>query len=213
MSNKNTDDYVTLWRMKANDELHLFISGGATIDWGDGSTSTAEGDDTVKNTYFYAGDYEVRISNTLTGCLIVPSPSFSITDNLIDVKQWGSAKWHQLYRMFGNCHNMTMSTTDAPDLTHAINISHMFKNCTKFNSPLNHWQVRHISLMHNTFDGATSFNQDLSNWQHCGHNDNGVFNGVIRVTDSMFGRDKDLDYYLEQFEAKKDRDNMLDALK
>lgn len=50
------------------------------------------------------------------------------------------------------------------NLAAANNINGMFQSNTAFNQPLNKWNTSNITLMPATFRGATAFNQDLSMW-------------------------------------------------
>ena len=40
----------------------------------------------------------------------------------------------------------------------------MFDGATKFNQPLNNWDVSNVYNMGNMFYGAISFDQNISNW-------------------------------------------------
>ena len=97
--------------------------------------------------------------------------TFSIgnsTDNqrLIDVIQWGNAKWSSMQNMFNQCINLTISATDLPDLSQATSTASMFKGCLLLDGPLNisSWNTANITDMKNMFENTAVFNQDISSW-------------------------------------------------
>ncbi|MDN3706356.1 BspA family leucine-rich repeat surface protein [Myroides ceti] len=97
--------------------------------------------------------------------------TFSIgnsTDNqrLIDVIQWGNAKWSSMQNMFNQCINLTISATDMPDLSQATSTASMFKGCLLLDGPLNisSWNTANITDMKNMFENTAVFNQDISSW-------------------------------------------------
>ncbi len=83
---------------------------------------------------------------------------------LIDIAQWGDVVWENLEEAFYGCSDLTMSATDAPNLSQVTDLSHMFYGCTSFNGYLTNWNTWHITNMDGMFQGATNFNGDISNW-------------------------------------------------
>lgn len=70
---------------------------------------------------------------------------------------------------FRSCLHLTMSATDAPDLSHVTNMGAMFYNCSSLdtNTAMNTWDTSNVIFMNSMFqcDGVDSvFNQDISNW-------------------------------------------------
>ncbi len=65
---------------------------------------------------------------------------------------------------FGAVAQLEINATDAPNLSNATDLSGMFANANKVNSPLNHWDVSTIENMRSMFSYALAFNQSLASW-------------------------------------------------
>src|SRR5690606_20186014 len=50
------------------------------------------------------------------------------------------------------------------DVSNVTDMSNMFLVCNIFNQPLDNWDVSNVTKMNFMFTGATSFNQNLSDW-------------------------------------------------
>ena len=70
----------------------------------------------------------------------------------------------QYERCLLGCSNLEINATDAPNLSNATDLSGMFANANKVNSPLNHWDVSTIENMRSMFSYALAFNQSLASW-------------------------------------------------
>lgn len=160
--------FITRWRIGERDDiltLSLPVEGTFIIDWGDGSVVHYGGCyEPPEHVYLKSGDYIVRVSDTADWLLFNTFYSLNMSRKLIDVKQWGTTKWETMRYMFKCATNMTMSATDAPDLSRVRDMSYMFTHCNKFNSNIDHWDVSNITDMSSMFLMAKIFNQPLSNW-------------------------------------------------
>ncbi|MFO0417114.1 MAG: BspA family leucine-rich repeat surface protein, partial [Pseudomonadota bacterium] len=58
---------------------------------------------------------------------------------------------------FYGCSNMTVSASDAPDMTGTTSMANAFRDCTDFNSDIGHWDVSQVQSFRSTFRNATSF--------------------------------------------------------
>lgn len=144
--------------------MSVAFSGGDNafdIDWGDGCKERVSGA-VISHDYVKAGDYTIKISDEIKA--FSTGYATMTASNLIDVMQWGTAWWDDLTSAFHSCSNMTMSATDAPNLSSANDLSFMFYKCTKFNTDINHWEVGGIKKMRSMFNQASSFNQPLDKW-------------------------------------------------
>ncbi|WP_162304465.1 BspA family leucine-rich repeat surface protein [Maribellus luteus] len=87
-------------------------------------------------------------------------------ENLIDVEQWGTAKWTNMENAFWGCKNLNISATDVPDFRNVYKMGWMFSNCTALNGPsnINDWYVGSVRDMWALFYCAELFNQNIGNW-------------------------------------------------
>ncbi|KAF3978686.1 MAG: BspA family leucine-rich repeat surface protein, partial [Methylococcales symbiont of Iophon sp. n. MRB-2018] len=160
----NTDDFITVWRIPADDLELRFPSLGRnvyTIDWGDGTIEEVT-DSNPTHTYGAAGDYTVTATNTIT--------RFYLNNNaenrakLTDIQQWGTANWPNMDAAFSGASNMTMSATDSPNLAGLTNMVSMFRDASAFNGNIGNWNVASVTNMGTMFLGASAFNQNIGNW-------------------------------------------------
>jgi surface protein len=174
-------DFVTLWKLpEGQDKLEMALgtSGEVPYKW---ETVPAEQNGAgifpkvygvVRITDLPAGK-TIRISMapqnlkrffTLSPC----NPKIDIVDkeNLIDMEQWGTAKWNNMRFAFSGCKNLNISATDFPDLFSVRNMGYMFNFCNALTGPTNisDWFVGYVKNMDAMFCFATKFNQDISGW-------------------------------------------------
>ena len=187
----STGDFVTTWRVVAGDlEITIPTTGTGynyTVDWGDTTPATDHSDTDATHTYTAAADYEVRIIGDF------PRIYFNNAgdkDKIIDIKQWGDQQWTSMERSFNGATNMTVTATDAPDLSNVTDMRFMFDGVTAFNQPVNHWDVSNIVRMRFMFRGATAFNQDLGGWNVSSvANMQGTFDGATAFNQDIGGWD------------------------
>lgn len=159
------EPFITTWEVD-NDDLIInapifndFNNNNYTIDFGDGTILTNQLSP-ASHTYTNPGIYTITISGDYFQIEI----SDYDKSQLLTVEQWGDAQWTTMQRAFENCYYLTITATDAPDLSQATNMSYMFKNCSSMNQSINDWDVSNITHMNELFCYATSFNQPLNNW-------------------------------------------------
>lgn len=224
----NNTDFVTVWRMAAGDSFNpalaaTWLGGELIVDYGDGCIDKIKDKrDAGYHKYTEDGDYELRLSSNLTS--FFPSEftysAKTYVRQLIDIKQWGVAQWGRgvggrMEHMFFQCSRMTMSATDAPDLSRVTDTSGMFAYCHKLNSPINHWNVDNIANASGMLMKTPAFDQDMSNWVQLSNKPN----KINKSTDfnnfgyQIFGSEKTIDEYMENYHAKRDRDDMMSILK
>lgn len=164
--------FVMVWETEApNVEITIPIFNGNTfdftIDWGDG---TIENNQTTEpsHTYADAGSYEVSISGTFPNLDFF---GFFITDESIavdlfpllkEIKSWGSIEWERLTGALAGASSLSLTATDAPDLTEVTSLSNMFV-FSGINQNINHWDVSKVEDFSSMFLN-TAFNQPLNNW-------------------------------------------------
>ena len=135
------------------------------VDWGDGNDDdiTAYDDAAVTHTYASADTYEVSITGTISGWRFANGGDKT---KIYDISSWGPLNLGNSTQYFYGCSNLTVSATDALDLTGTTNLSHLFNGCTSLTTVggMDSWDVSNVTNLHQFVSGATSFNQDLNSW-------------------------------------------------
>ena len=135
------------------------------VDWNDDGIFDEFGlTGNVTHDFGIAGTYTIRIQGAF--------PSIYFNDGgdkqkILEVNQWGTIAWATFYEAFSGCSNLQFNTylpLDAPDLSNVQSMRYALRNCTVFNTPLNHWDMSNIVNMSDMFAESPSFNQDISSW-------------------------------------------------
>lgn len=158
--------FITTWQVTASGltitiPINVNTPGyNYTVDWGDGTIITGH-TGVCSHTYAEAGVYTVSITGDFPRIHFNNGPERL---KLLSIEQWGAIQWTTMWNAFYGCENMLLNATDAPDLSQAISLSGMFRNCESFNSPIDHWDVSSINNMQSMFEGCKVFNQNLNSW-------------------------------------------------
>lgn len=164
------EPFIMEWRPTNSNTLTIPTRGGDditdydfTIDWGDGTVEEISGDDPDPTHTFGAGSYEVKITGTF------PAIHFGSANNesklsIKEIKQWGDIEWETFEGAFYGATDLTISATDAPDLTKVTSFRNAFRECQNLNSDLNHWDVSTVENFTAMFATAIRFNGDISEW-------------------------------------------------
>ncbi len=160
--------YVTT---SANDnvDIPLTQSDNATVDWGDGTTTTTP--TAPSHVYANAGTYDVCVTGTVTGygdgepsssCCAEVGITSPGSVYLTSVNSWGNLDPTSLLGAFMGA----TSLTSVPDTLPAsvTDISYMFDGDTSFNQSIDAWNTSNVTLMIAVFNGATTFDQPLNDW-------------------------------------------------
>ena len=166
------NEFITVWAPSSG-EIVIPTNGLFTYDYnltwsilgsqtplGSGNNRTGQttiigvGTDTI----------EVKITGTFPVFFMNNGGGGTNPDELIDVKQWGDNQWQSFDGSFYGCNNLTISATDKPELSQVINMAHMFKGASKFNTDIGDWDVNSVKNMEEMFEDATAFNQDIGDW-------------------------------------------------
>lgn len=182
------DAFVTTWQTRAPGEaITLPTRGGEeapdyafTIDWGDGTTETIEGDDPdPAHAYAEPGTHTVAITGTFPHLFLDASgaphghgpPGDANARKLLAVEQWGAIAWANMHAAFAGATRLAVTATDAPDLSRVTDARRMFAQARSFDQPIGHWDVSHVTTMRRMFEGAAAFNQPLGDWDVSGVTD------------------------------------------
>lgn len=178
-------DFVLVFDTSLGDltvEVPLNFTVNCTIDWGDSTSDAYTTATTATHTYASGGEYEVRVSGTLTGF------GDSVTrPELTKCLSFGTIGLTRLGRAFWRCANLTEVPAVLPvgvlnlsnafngatsfnqdigswDTSSAGNMASMFINASSFNQDIGGWDTSNVTLMPSMFNGASSFNQDIGSW-------------------------------------------------
>lgn len=142
------------------------ISGTGTynydIDWNNNGTWTNYTTANPSHNFGSAGQYTINIRGTFPK--INFNNSAADKDRLEEILQWGDIAWTDMTNSFYGCTNLTVSATDAPDLSGVTSLASMFRGCENLNSDFNHWDVSNITNMASIFRDCEVFNGDISDW-------------------------------------------------
>jgi len=149
------------------------VGSSFTVDWGDGNTTTETGG-TISHTYASG-----RATSTVSIGAESDSGAFgglrfnaggSATD-LLEIQQWGSIDFINLYKGFSGCSSMQITATDSPNLLlsgigSSTTLQEIFFNCTALtgNSYMSNWDVSNVVTFLYSFKNCTNFNVDISSW-------------------------------------------------
>ena len=141
-------------------------SPNVTIDWGDGTTSTATSNGFVTKTYATPGIKVVQVSGTMTRFSY--GTGASSTNNklkLVRCLSFGNLGIIALNSGFQNCANLIQCPANLPTTSNVANLADCFSGCAAFNDArVGSWNTATVTTMTSLFSGATVFNQDIGSW-------------------------------------------------
>ena len=171
--------FVTTWRTTSPNKSITIQVGGSTgaytVDWGDGTVTSAAGD--ASHAYADPGEHQVVISGNFTGIHLTDAYN---AQKLQSIDQWGDIQWKSMNSAFWGATNMVYRATDAPDLSGVTDMSQMFAFAVSFNGGISEWDVSGVTDMSEMFRDARSFNGDISEWD---------VSGVTDMSQMFFGTD------------------------
>ena len=141
----------------------------ALVDWGDGNDNTLTTWNVDRsNTYTTAGTYDITISGEFDGFNFFDESTSRLL--IREIKQWGIVRFLTGGSCFINCSNLTISATDAPDLTNVTSMFGFFNGCSSLTTipGSSLWSFPSVTNMQALFKDATNFNADISAWDVSG---------------------------------------------
>ncbi|UII31098.1 BspA family leucine-rich repeat surface protein [Fulvivirga ulvae] len=162
--------FITTWKtdnhgVSNGTSIYLKLGAGSfnyDVDWdNDGVYDEFGLTGEVTHDFGVAGTYTIRIKGDFP---YIRFEHGGDKEKLLDIVQWGDIEWKNMLEAFDGCINMTISATDAPDLSQVTSTQGMFLNCQSMNTNLNHWDVSNIITMGGMFHNCFSFDQPLNNW-------------------------------------------------
>ena len=165
---KDPKAFILTYDTNANKTIKVPVkstNGFFKIDWGDGNVNTYH-DNTDVSTHTYTdtdATHQVKIYSITSIYHWNNGMSQAEKNQLLSIDQWGDTKWNTMYTAFDDCRNLKLKATDIPDLSQVTSMMAMFRG-TAINTPINNWDVSHITDMQSVFSRADKFNQPLDNW-------------------------------------------------
>jgi surface protein len=173
-------------------ELGLFGDVNVSIDWGDNTpASVATTAGVVSHTYATSGQYEIRVSGSLTGFGQDPDSwdepligaeyltgvssfgdiglqslayAFYGAVNLISVPSVLPSTVVSLEDTFWQADSFNDASISEWDTGNVTNMKWVFEEAPSFNQDINGWDTSSVTSMEEMFNEATSFNQSLNSW-------------------------------------------------
>ena len=141
--------------------LPLRGSVDVSVDWGDGSSSTATSSGNLQHTYASNRSYTISISGSLEqfGAGLDGYPH---ADAIVGVSAWGDPGLTSLSGAFRNASNLASVPTSLPNTV--TSTSGMFWGASTFNQPLDTWNTSNVTDKSGMFGFASAFNQPLGTW-------------------------------------------------
>jgi surface protein len=172
--------FVTRWNLakstgSGDNKLTFRVQTLGTVNyiWKEVSPGSTSGSGTFTGT----GENTATITGLRTGSIIdlfilpanftgIRTRSTLDQERLVDVRQWGTAKWSTMESAFFGCSNVQVSATDVPNLRGVSDLIALFALCETLNGPTNigTWNTSNVTRMNLMFSLASSFNQPLGNW-------------------------------------------------
>ncbi len=181
-------NFITTWRTtRANESITIPTEGRGynyTVHWGDGSSESGKTGDAT-HTYASAGDYTVSIGGVFPRIYFANRGDKS---KIREVTQWGNTAWTSMAGAFWGANNLTVTATDAPDLSEVTDMVYMFNGATSFNGDISRWNTAQVTNMSFMFYEASSFNGDISGWNTVKvTNMSNMFNGATSFNQDIDG--------------------------
>lgn len=165
-----------------------------TIDWGDGSTTTATESGDVSHTYATDTRATIVIDGRLSAfgggpeLTIFPAPSgYDHAEAIVAVLGWDAVGLESLAGAFFGAANLESVPATLPesvtdlratftgasvfigdiggwDVSRVTDMSMLFRSATSFDADIGTWDVSQVTSMYQMFSRAESFNRDISGW-------------------------------------------------
>ncbi len=139
-----------------------FTGGLYDIDWeNDGVFDEFAQSFVFSHDYGSAGTYTIRVRNNF-GTL--QFNGVGDVKKLIELQQWGSNQWPSMYRLFFFASNLTITATDAPNLSAGPSLEEMFWGADLANPNTSAWDTSAVSNMAGMFKSANIADPNTSSW-------------------------------------------------
>lgn len=169
-----SDAFVSTWNTvnfgtSSDNQIKLPLQSDGTydfhVDWGDGTNDaiTEWNQSEVSHTYDSPDEYTLTITGTIEGWRFDDGGD---AEKITEISNWGPLNFGKDGSYFYGCSNLTLTATDAPDLTGTTNLASTFQACEDLGSEgdMSEWDVSNVTDMTFMFIGSSSFDQDIGSW-------------------------------------------------
>ena len=164
--------FITSWKTdnagtSTSAQIKLPFIIGYTPDvyvyWGDDSNSyiTVYNQAETTHTYSVAGTYTVKMVG-VNGIMQFANVGDRL--KMLTISQWGCFKMGNSGYQFYGCENLTVSATDAPDLSATTILDYAFSRCYLLNMDVSNWNMSTIISVFSMFKNCWVFNHPLTGW-------------------------------------------------
>ena len=111
-----------------------------------------------------ASGYKDELGNLLEfRCAIQEKRRDDAFAHVVSIDDWGAISWKSMKGFAAYCQNLEKIPENAPNLAEVTDMSHIFDGVSRFNQPVDSWDVSHVTDMSFAFH-STHFNQPLKSW-------------------------------------------------
>ena len=136
-----------------------------TVDWGDGSSDHITAWDDAASEHDYTGlddTFIVTITGTMEGWSFYEEP-YSNNANM-NIAQWGNVGFRELSDAFYECPNLSISATDAPNLSQITSLLSFFESTNFVTADFTAWDVSGIEDFDRMFYDTKFNNDTINSW-------------------------------------------------
>lgn len=192
--------FITVWKTdnpgaSGNNQVQINATGNVNYTWEEDGNSTNAGSGAASNsftiTFPHPGTYRIFMASAGGASPFGRFTSGTDSRKLLRVEQWGDIHWTSFEEAFSECHNLTITATDAPDLESVTNMRSAFSHYPMSSiSGIENWDVSKVENMSYMFSGAANFNQSLNDWNVGNVTDmSGMFSGAYSFNEPLDGWD------------------------
>ena len=117
-------------------------TGSFTIDWGDGTSQTTTGSNSIASPNYPAGTYDVQINALGDATYCDEFAIVSGQTNVTKVLDWGEKPWSNMGQAFANCDNLTSISETVFTAAAGCNVRSMLNNCDSLTiAKINNWNL------------------------------------------------------------------------
>ncbi len=117
-------------------------TGSFTIDWGDGTSQTTTGSNSIASPNYPAGTYDIKINDFSDTDYCDEFAIVSGQTNVTEVLDWGETAWANLSNAFQNCSNLTSLSNTTLTTASSCSFYYAFHLCTSLQSvDLTKWDL------------------------------------------------------------------------
>jgi len=133
------------------------VAGSFTIDWGDGTSQTTTGSNSIASPSYPAGTYDVQINAQSDATYCDNFEIVSGETNVTEILDWGEKPWNNLSQSFKDCSNLTSLSNTTLTTASSCSLTYAFNSCTSLQTiNLTNWNLSQGVALAYCFQGTTN---------------------------------------------------------